>query len=131
MCLLYEFTMLKCKSENYAEVISMSKKIRTEAVDFLFDSILLLENREECYKFFEDICTINESDWFPSKIMSAIPDISISLCAHINTSAPSPTHLPAQQCIILPQARFVIISSMRQAMRNREELQNVYSFMRS
>ena len=60
MCLLYEFTMLKCKSENYAEVISMSKKIRTEAVDFLFDSILLLENREECYKFFEDICTINE-----------------------------------------------------------------------
>ena len=38
----------------------MSKKIRTEAVDFLFDSILLLENREECYKFFEDICTINE-----------------------------------------------------------------------
>ena len=60
MCLLYEFTMLKCKSENNAEVISMSKKIRTEAVDFLFDSILLLENKEECYTFFEDICTINE-----------------------------------------------------------------------
>jgi len=38
----------------------MSKKIRTEAVDFLFDAILLLENKEECYKFFEDICTINE-----------------------------------------------------------------------
>ena len=38
----------------------MSQKIRTEAVDFLFDAILLLENKEECYKFFEDICTINE-----------------------------------------------------------------------
>ena len=38
----------------------MSKKIRTEAVDFLFDAILLLENKEECYKLFEDICTINE-----------------------------------------------------------------------
>ena len=38
----------------------MSKKIRTEAVDFVFDAILLLENKEECYKFFEDICTINE-----------------------------------------------------------------------
>ncbi len=38
----------------------MSKKIRTEAVDLLFDAILLLENKEECYKFFEDICTINE-----------------------------------------------------------------------
>lgn len=38
----------------------MSKKIRTEAVDLLFDAILLLEDKEECYKFFEDICTINE-----------------------------------------------------------------------
>ena len=38
----------------------MSKKIRTEAVDRLFDAILSLENREECYIFFEDICTVNE-----------------------------------------------------------------------
>lgn len=38
----------------------MSKKIHTEAVDFLFDAILCLENREECYTFFEDVCTINE-----------------------------------------------------------------------
>jgi TrpR-related protein YerC/YecD len=26
----------------------------------LSDSILCLENREECYRFFEDLCTINE-----------------------------------------------------------------------
>ena len=38
----------------------MSKKIRTEAVDYLFSAILSLENNEECYTFFEDICTINE-----------------------------------------------------------------------
>ena len=38
----------------------MSKTIRTEAVDFLFDSILSLKDREECYVFFEDICTVNE-----------------------------------------------------------------------
>ena len=38
----------------------MSKKLRTEAVDHLFDAILSLENREECYTFFEDVCTINE-----------------------------------------------------------------------
>lgn len=38
----------------------MSKKIHTEAVDFLFDAILSLENREECYTFFEDVCTVNE-----------------------------------------------------------------------
>ena len=38
----------------------MGKTIHTEAVDNLFDAILKLENREECYKFFEDVCTINE-----------------------------------------------------------------------
>ena len=38
----------------------MSKKIRTEAVDYFFSAILSLENKEECYTFFEDICTINE-----------------------------------------------------------------------
>ncbi len=38
----------------------MSKKLRTEAVDHLFEAILKLENKEECYKFFEDVCTVNE-----------------------------------------------------------------------
>lgn len=38
----------------------MSKKIRTTEVDHLFDAILTLENKEECYTFFEDVCTINE-----------------------------------------------------------------------
>lgn len=38
----------------------MSKKIRIEAVDYLFSAILSLKDKEECYTFFEDICTINE-----------------------------------------------------------------------
>ncbi len=38
----------------------MNKKIRTEAVDNLFHAIMTLENVEECYRFFDDICTINE-----------------------------------------------------------------------
>ena len=38
----------------------MSKSIRTEAVDHLFSAILSLENKEECYTFFQDVCTINE-----------------------------------------------------------------------
>ncbi len=38
----------------------MSKNIRTDAVNYLFDSILSLKDREECYTFFEDICTVNE-----------------------------------------------------------------------
>lgn len=38
----------------------MNKKIHTEAVDQLFDAILSLRNRDECYTFFEDVCTINK-----------------------------------------------------------------------
>ena len=39
----------------------MNKKIKTPAVDHLFEAILSLETPEECYTFFEDVCTINES----------------------------------------------------------------------
>lgn len=38
----------------------MNKKIRTNAVDHLFDAILNLKDKEECYSFFEDLCTVNE-----------------------------------------------------------------------
>ncbi len=38
----------------------MNKKIQTLAVDHLFEAILCLENKEECYDFFEDLCTVNE-----------------------------------------------------------------------
>ena len=31
-----------------------------EAVDHLFEAILCLKDKEECYTFFEDVCTINE-----------------------------------------------------------------------
>lgn len=38
----------------------MGKDLKTEAADRLFDAILTLRNREECYQFFEDVCTVNE-----------------------------------------------------------------------
>ncbi len=38
----------------------MSAEFENEMIDQLFEAILLLESKEECYKFFEDICTINE-----------------------------------------------------------------------
>ncbi len=38
----------------------MNSKIKDESVDFLFHSILALETLEECYDFFEDLCTVPE-----------------------------------------------------------------------
>lgn len=33
---------------------------RNKTTDALFDAILSLETREECYLFFEDLCTVKE-----------------------------------------------------------------------
>ena len=33
---------------------------RNDTTDALFDAILSLESREECYQFFEDLCTVKE-----------------------------------------------------------------------
>jgi TrpR-related protein YerC/YecD len=38
----------------------MNKKIKIDAVDHLFEAILTLKSLEECYAFFEDVCTVNE-----------------------------------------------------------------------
>ena len=35
-------------------------KLKRDDIDQLFDAVLTLEDREDCYRFFEDICTINE-----------------------------------------------------------------------
>jgi len=35
-------------------------KLQSKEMDFLFDVIASLKTKEEFYKFFEDICTINE-----------------------------------------------------------------------
>ncbi len=34
--------------------------LKSEEMDMLFEAILKLRTREECYMFFEDICTISE-----------------------------------------------------------------------
>ena len=40
--------------------MQMNEKVRNEEMNHLFEAILMLRNQEECYKFFMDVCTINE-----------------------------------------------------------------------
>ena len=35
-------------------------KLKSEATDRLFKAVLSLKNEEECYRFFDDLCTIGE-----------------------------------------------------------------------
>lgn len=38
----------------------MNKKIKSDEVSHLFEAILTLKSIDECYQFFEDLCTVNE-----------------------------------------------------------------------
>ena len=38
----------------------MNSKLKNATTDFLFDAILSLETKEDCYRFFEDLCTSPE-----------------------------------------------------------------------
>lgn len=54
------------------EVIAiMNNKIKDEATDLLFKAILSLKNEEECYNFFEDLCTVPELKAMSQRIVVA------------------------------------------------------------
>ncbi len=38
----------------------MKERLDTEGVRLLFNAVMSLKNMDECYDFFEDICTVNE-----------------------------------------------------------------------
>lgn len=55
--------------------MSYESKLKKDELDSLFDAVLKLENQEECYRFFEDLCTINElhsmaQRWQVAKLLS-------------------------------------------------------------
>ncbi len=49
----------------------MNKKLRSESADFLFKAILELKDIEECYAFFEDLCTVTEIKALSQRIVVA------------------------------------------------------------
>ncbi|MEC9484413.1 MAG: YerC/YecD family TrpR-related protein [Candidatus Izemoplasma sp.] len=46
-------------------------KIKNKEIDELFEGILKLETVEECYRFFDDLCTINELEAFGQRLKVA------------------------------------------------------------
>ena len=49
----------------------MNSRIKDENTDFLFECILKLETIEECYAFFEDLCTVPEIKAMSQRIVVA------------------------------------------------------------
>jgi TrpR-related protein YerC/YecD len=40
--------------------MTYESRFKRDDIDKLFQAILMLESEEDCYRFFEDICTVNE-----------------------------------------------------------------------
>lgn len=55
--LMYKNLMLYCRNK---EVTVLNSKLKNDSTDYLFKAILSLENEEDCYRFFEDLCTSAE-----------------------------------------------------------------------
>ena len=56
--------------------MAYESKFKSEDITGLFEAVLTLENEEECYRFFEDLCTINElkamaQRWQVAKLLAA------------------------------------------------------------
>lgn len=49
----------------------MNSKIKDDSVDFLFQSILTLKTVDECYNFFEDLCTVPEIKAMSQRLLVA------------------------------------------------------------
>ena len=49
----------------------MSKITRDPRLDFLFNAILTLQDVDECYEFFEDLCTVSELQEMSRRLVAA------------------------------------------------------------
>ncbi|MCI8386993.1 MAG: TrpR-like protein, YerC/YecD [Clostridiales bacterium] len=49
----------------------MNSKLNDEKIDFLFKGILTLESVDECYSFFEDLCTVAELQEMSKRLLAA------------------------------------------------------------
>ena len=91
LCLLLRFSVLKYKNNRAISLlifgkglaspkqyrgakgigIIMNSKLKNADTDFLFDCVLSLKTREECYDFFEDLCTVTELKAISQRIVVA------------------------------------------------------------
>jgi len=49
----------------------MSYKMDDKNLEFLYDAILELKDKDECRKFFEDLCTVNELKSISQRVVVA------------------------------------------------------------
>ena len=73
--------------------MAVNEKLRDHLHDQLFQAILELQSIDECYEFFEDLCTIQEMKAISSRLEVArmLPVISM----RISSKRPGPVRPPS------------------------------------
>ena len=64
--MLLHFSTLTREKEN-----NMNSKLKNDQTDFLFEAILTLKTKDDCYRFFEDLCTRPELNAMSQRIVVA------------------------------------------------------------
>ena len=76
-------------------------KLRGEQLDQLFDAMLSLKSREECYQFFDDLATMSEIQSFAQRLQVAKMLLEGSTYSSIetDTNASTATISRVRRCI--------------------------------
>ena len=65
------YTVTKINRWKDEKPVAHDSKLKDEKIDMLFEAILTLESVEECYNFFEDLCTISELKEMSKRLYAA------------------------------------------------------------
>ena len=78
-----------------------NSKLTSENMDFLCEAILSLETKEECYRFFEDLFTINEVQSIEQRLQVAkmLKQKKTYIDVATNTGASTATISRVNRCI--------------------------------
>lgn len=77
-------------------------KLDSQEIDHLFEAILTLETVEDCYRFFEDLCTIHEIQSLAQRIEVARQLDEKKTYSHIaeDTGASTATISRVSRCLV-------------------------------
>ena len=51
--------------------MSYESRLKNQDIDELFEAILTLRDQEDCYRFFEDVCTVGEINAMSQRLLVA------------------------------------------------------------
>ena len=103
--------------------MAYESRFKREDLDELFEAILTLEDEEDCYRFFEDICTINELHSIAQRLQVAkmLSDKKTYSEIESLTSASTATISRINKCLIYGADGYTRIIARLKEKENKED----------